>query len=271
MGTTGSKGGTIGEEGIGNGSRAGTHSAQGSRDDLNGVESPPYDNELQEALKNYDYHEQLIHNVLVGDKDRTHGLGQLNALPDECILRVFSFLPIEDICGLSCVSKTLFTLGRDDALWRNLYRVRGVRSLFGPGAHELEIDDDWHKKIKRQKKRKPALSPAQVKANKKNDGPAPHVPGKWRNICLKNMLLLPEGEPLILNEQILGCPLERVEELFGQCDEVTTVGRGDAYYFFHAVGLSMCCEDSKITSVLKHAPLDSCTGPAYEKIVPLPF
>lgn len=245
MGQGGSKKGKGNHNGngLGNGLNASRKSSDMSNHDEEA--------ELQESLRAYDYCEQLIRNVMEGEKDRGAGLGQLRLLPDECILRVISFLPMQDICSLQRVSKTLFTLGRDDSLWKHIYRDRGVKSLFGPNALDdsrlPQMAENWHKH-KRKKKR---------------------CHGKWHKICLKNMLLLPDGEPVILNEQILGCPLDWVIELFGQSDEVIAISRGNAYYFFHAVGLSMCCEDSKITAVLKLAPLDTCR--AYEKIVPLPF
>jgi len=202
-------------------------------------------NETELQTRVLDYHDEVILGVIEGEMDRKVGFGQLCVLPDECLLRILSFLPIEDICGVSCVSKAFFVLGRDEWLWKTIYKTRGV--------YNAGFDDPLGGWLIGKKKRK-----------KRRCGRA-----KWRDICFKNMLCLPETEPVILNEQILGIPFDRVEDLLGQFDEVTNVARGSAYYFFHSVGLSVCCEDSKVTSVLKNTPLPSCDGPAYEKIVPL--
>jgi len=210
------------------------------------------DTELQDGRPILDYHEQILLEVEEGEKDRGSGLGVLQVLPDECILRILSFLPLKDIGEVSCASKTLFVLGRDDFLWKTFYTNMGIQKLFEDCIDNVAEKRDFGRANGTKKKK-----------NKRQ--------GKWRTICLKNLLCLRDGEPIILNEQILGITYERVEELFGQCDEVTNVGRGSAYYFYHSVGLSICCEDAKISCVLKHIPLESCTGAAYEKIVPLPF
>ncbi len=227
---------------------------------------------------------EIIQGILQGSMDREEGLGRLAILPDECILHVVSFLSIADLVCMSCVSKILFFLGRDDSLWKLIYK-RSMQPYF----HEALFNEqhmayaytfDSRGKQKRKMRRC----------------------GKWRSICARNLLRLPNGEPMIISEHILGWSLERVNDLFGSSDEITTVGRTGAYHYYHCVGLAVCIgifppsplannlvikggtttcivvmfqhlnlvctEDDKVTGVLKNTPLESCSGPAYVKIIP---
>jgi len=200
--------------------------------------------ELQDSHK-MEVAEIIWEEVLDGGLERRDSLGQWNVLPDECVLRILSLLPIKDIFAISCASKTFFMFGRDEFLWKTLYQTRGIsRYCRIPEEQTDDFLKDKSTKVKRKGR------------------------GKWRSICLKNLVMVQDVE-VILNEQMLGWPFERVEDLFGQFDEVTNVGRGSCYYFFHSVGLSVCCEDARVSSVLRHTPVGSCPGSCYEKIVPL--
>ncbi|KAL6056775.1 hypothetical protein QOT17_015882 [Balamuthia mandrillaris] len=99
---------------------------------------------------------------------------------------------------------------------------------------------------------------------------------KWREICLKNSVLVHRTklqsrvpERLIITEGLLGWEADKVLDLFGHSDEIVSVGRNGAYYYFNALGLMVCLEDERVSSILKHFPISSCDGPAFAKIVPI--
>lgn len=193
-----------------------------------------------------DFHEYMIYEILRSPMDREEGLGQLAILPDECVLHIMSFMGLMDIGSVSCTSKLLFFLGRDESLWKLFYR-RGMRRF-----DNAPRDDSFNfsKDVKGRQRRKEKKC------------------GKWKGVCRLNFVRLPSGEGMILTEHLLGWSLDKVNELLGTCDEVTPVGRSGAYYYYHATGLAMSLEEDRVTSVLRNIPLESCTGPAYAKIVP---
>lgn len=225
------------------------------------------------AQKQAHFHERVICEVVRGSMDRDEGLGQLAFLPDECILNVLSFLAVCDIGSASCASRALFLLGRDDALWKHIYRRstrlltemrlaphsprqgavsiggnRGGRggggggsralssSVSSTGYEEEDISFNFVKDAKGRQRRKERKG------------------GKWKAICRLNYVRLPascavvRGGGVILTEQLLGWSLDRINELLGTCDEVTPVGRNGAYYYYHSPGLAVCFEDDRSLS-----------------------
>jgi hypothetical protein len=195
--------------------------------------------------------------------DREDSLGKLNVLPDECVLRIISCLSISDLSNFASTSKYAFFLSRDENLWkalyrRHLYKIKALCPAHDGGDTNLEDLSDLL-----DSKRRNGESSKTTKKRKRWRGGR----GKWMSICLRNVIRF-NGDLLVITEGILGWPLERVNDLFGNSDEVTTVNRNGAYHYYHSVGLSVCFEDDRVTSVLKHVALESCTGPAYMKIIP---
>ena len=48
---------------------------------------------------------------------------EILSLPDELLLRIFSYLKVKDLCTCSLVSKKFRDISEDDTLWKELCRI----------------------------------------------------------------------------------------------------------------------------------------------------
>jgi len=199
--------------------------------------------ELRELDIEQAHHYKVIQNILERPQDRANSLGTLHHLPDECLLRILFYLDTGSLINIGRVSQTFFVLSRDDHLWKLLYH-----QAMNPNYIDQE-DICWDKKKKKR------------------------VRGKWRFNCLRATVDLSYrgGGMLTLGEHFLGYAIEDIEAFLGPHEAETHIANGDSYFFFNKTGLCVCCENGIVTSILKRFSLPSCSGPAYEKIVPFPI